>query len=536
MIIVDDNPAERNGIARTIDWAGMGLEVVGTYANGKLALEAIDEANPDIILSDISMPIMNGIEMVEQLKRLGKARKTIFMSCHDEFHLAQSAVALDVEIYLLKPIIASELQEAVRKAITKHEYELTRNEERADMLKLLEQSRPSLIDRFLRQMLFEPALPAEEIARKLAFLRIPCSPAQKLCVLSVVIGQDGPGSPGDDIRETYMKAFSVQKWIQDHSREAFALYTVQIAENELALVVLAADESVSALDFAVDMKEHLLERGNIQTAWGISQASAAGFGEAAALYKQSRHAVKSGIYSDKYPIVLYEEIAGQQLFEYRVDLKELYREVKDLLLEGDPVSLESFFDRYLPIGSAGYAERYIQSFVHAVTNMLQIQLLDMNESFGSVFGNEMAVWSKASEFESVNEVRNWLHDVFATVSRYLQTDRKAEYSRLVEEIKQIVKARYQEPLTVNEIAKSIYSSVSHANNAFKKVTGKTIFDYLIEHRMEAAKLLLRDSSARIYAVAEQVGYANKSHFCLLFKKYSGLSPQEFKSKAAGKTR
>ncbi|WP_127582521.1 response regulator transcription factor [Paenibacillus koleovorans] len=534
IIIVDDNPVDRNGIERTMDWAGMGLEVVGSYANGKLALEAIDQVQPDLILCDISMPVMNGIELVEQLRRKGKAHKTIFMSCHDEFQFAKSAIKLDVESYILKPIIPEELQEAIVKAVTKHKAELSRMDEREDMLRLLEQSRPSLIDQFLRQVLFEPALQPEELARKLEYLQLPVSPAHRLHVVSVVVGQEHPAGPDSDIREAFIESFSVKKVIQEHAQDSVHLYSVQIAEREYALLILTEeDPEGSVLDLVVTMKESLLERWGIHSAWGISSPSLGGFREAASLYKQSRIAVKSGYYSDQYPVILYEEIAEQQSFEYQVDLKELFHEVKQLLLEGDRVSIEQFCDRYIKIHSTGYAEGYIKSFVYSVLNIMQIQLLEMNESFSKVFGNEIAIWSKLSEFETVQEVRSWLSDIFDTVIHFLHIDRKTEYSRVVEDIKQIIKARYHEPLTVNEIAKSIFSSVSHANSTFKKVTGKTIFDSLIEYRVEVAKMLLRDPSARIYAVAEQVGYSNKSHFCLLFKKYSGLSPQEFKTKYAG---
>ncbi|SFJ93050.1 two-component system, response regulator YesN [Paenibacillus sp. UNC496MF] len=102
------------------------------------------------------------------------------------------------------------------------------------------------------------------------------------------------------------------------------------------------------------------------------------------------------------------------------------------------------------------------------------------------------------------------------------------YERIVSRIKAIVAAKYRETITVQEIAGEVFLSLSHANNIFKSKTGLKIFDYLTEYRMERAKSLLRHPDSKIYQVAMQVGYTNKSHFCLVFRKHAGVSPSEYK--------
>lgn len=106
------------------------------------------------------------------------------------------------------------------------------------------------------------------------------------------------------------------------------------------------------------------------------------------------------------------------------------------------------------------------------------------------------------------------------------------HDRIVMRIKTIVAERYREPLTVQDIADELYLSLSHTNNIFRRKTGQKIFDYLTAYRMEQAKALLRQPDSKIYCVAQTVGYANKSHFCLVFKKYIGSTPSEYKSRYA----
>ncbi|MDG0808626.1 response regulator transcription factor [Cohnella rhizosphaerae] len=108
-------------------------------------------------------------------------------------------------------------------------------------------------------------------------------------------------------------------------------------------------------------------------------------------------------------------------------------------------------------------------------------------------------------------------------------DARSYHDRIVMQIKRIVAERYQEPLTVQDIADELYLSLSHTNNIFRRKTGQKIFDYLTAYRMERAKALLRQPDSKIYCVAQTVGYANKSHFCLVFKKHSGRTPSEYKN-------
>jgi len=102
--------------------------------------------------------------------------------------------------------------------------------------------------------------------------------------------------------------------------------------------------------------------------------------------------------------------------------------------------------------------------------------------------------------------------------------------KLVENIKDIIKSKYHGQITIEDISKSVYLSGRHANSLFKKETGKTIFDYVIEYRIEVAKKLLKDSTSKVASVAEEVGYTNTSYFCLAFKKNVGMTPAEYKSK------
>ena len=128
------------------------------------------------------------------------------------------------------------------------------------------------------------------------------------------------------------------------------------------------------------------------------------------------------------------------------------------------------------------------------------------------------------------DVKQWIYNVFKTVKEHLAEKNIVKNVRIVNAIKEFIKNNYNEQISINDISKAVYFSGRYANSLFKKETGKTIFDYVIEYRMEKAKKLLREQDSKVALVAEAVGYTNNSYFCLSFKKIVGMTPAEYKRK------
>src|SRR4029079_8646560 len=120
--------------------------------------------------------------------------------------------------------------------------------------------------------------------------------------------------------------------------------------------------------------------------------------------------------------------------------------------------------------------------------------------------------------------------IFATLREALAERNPTKNQKVIDQIKDIIGERYGEPLTIEDISKAVYHSGRHANHIFKKETGQTIFDYLIEYRIGIAKQLLKEPHSKVKVVAEEVGYVNTSYFCMAFKKNVGMTPAEYKGK------
>lgn len=117
MLVVDDNDFDREGVCNLVDWKALGIEVVGTAINGEDGYAKAMELSPDFILTDVSMPRMNGIQMTKKIIKTNPGIRFIYMSCFDEFDYVQNAINLDVCDYVLKPVDLTKLEEAAKKVI-----------------------------------------------------------------------------------------------------------------------------------------------------------------------------------------------------------------------------------------------------------------------------------------------------------------------------------------------------------------------------------------------------------------------------------
>lgn len=555
LIIVDDNKYERMGIKQAVDWASLGIEVVGTFANGADALASVGELHPDLIVTDIAMPMMNGIVLAERVREQYPAIKIIFTSCHSDFEFAKSAVNLGVYGYVLKPIISGELETAVRGVLEQMTERERLERERAGMLRQLEGMLPLVQEQFFKELLLGNFRDEGDIRERIDFLRVSVPDNSSFAVLALDVKENAEtaeGEPSRSVVDTYYQSYTIKKAVGALERRAsiepaaagaesppteasrerrVSAYPVQMAGDSFA--VLLFGESDQFLETAVDLHMMIAERLNRSVIIGMSQASSS-LADMAELYRQARQAALTTFYEGSSPIIAYSEIedrAERSPFDAMPGLESLYGDVKALLSYGGEEGIDEFLDKYLIVpGGGAPGESYVKVFVFMTLNLASVQLEEANKSFRTLLGEEPAVWSRVNGLSSAKEAREWLRHILRALREQLTERNPTKNQKVVDHIREIVRQRYSEPLTIEDISKSVYLSGRHANHIFKKETGQTIFDYLIDFRIGIAKGLLKEQDSKVAMVAEEVGYVNTSYFCLAFKKNVGMTPAEYKSK------
>jgi len=131
--------------------------------------------------------------------------------------------------------------------------------------------------------------------------------------------------------------------------------------------------------------------------------------------------------------------------------------------------------------------------------------------------------------ESIFDLQEQITSVLVTVATYFSKKYTQKNNKVISDIKKIIGKRYMEDLNINKIAESVYLSPNYISLIFKQETGETIIDYLTKTRMEEAKILLKETDFKIFDISEMVGFQDSSYFSKVFKKYTGIHPQKFRT-------
>ena len=526
MIIVDDNIREREGVKSLIDWRQLGLEIVGEYSSGFQVIEHLKEKHADIILSDVEMPELNGIEMLKEIRKTESLVKIIYMSCYDEFDFAKTALNLDASGYVLKPIIAEELLGLVKSVLNIHEEQAILKNQQERLLEQLNNTLPVLRENFFRECMLGVGFNENFIEESIRFLKIDIDSCIRVASIKI-------DNAEGDTKNVYMAIHAVRELISRFSTNELKIYTVLETNYKLLIVMFYNpnyDENILELMLAI--KDECYQEYVIRLSAGISTQSEL-LTDIPNLYRQAEEALQTNFFTHDNHIILYEQVEEMKNsnFEYSVDLQIMQKEIRAVFSDYKKEQITSFIDKYMPDDEISFNEAYLKSFAFSVINIIELILIEFNETLNSVFDRTL-LWTKLDNFQTILNLKMWMYNIFMTAFEYLQESEKNKNFKIVNDIKQLVYKHYHEHLTIGDIAEYIHFSASHANNIFKAETGKTIFDFLTDLRMEKAKEFLRDPSSRIYQVALSVGYKNKTHFCMVFKQYVGFSPSDYKAMSA----
>lgn len=419
---------------------------------------------------------------------------------------------------------------AVNKVLDTFYIDDVQKQEEAIMIKEIEDALPIVQEQFLKDLLLGQYTEKLEIIQRAKFLKIDIQNSKEIRILSLDIKEFEKFSNNISISKKYLIPYSIKKIINAFSNGNQKFYAIQNTDNNFAVIILSVEELNSdanndLMKTITGIYNTIEEKLGLITMIGVSGKST-DIIEIPLLYQQSRQAIQIRTYKN---INLYSELDGKitdKTFDNKVNLEVLYKMVRELLVSGSGKDFNNFLDTYFNCEKEFQTQVLFKSIM--IINVMEISLLDMGKSYKAVFDGGVAACTNLSSFKTIGEVKQWLYNIYTAIKTYLRDGEKSRDQKIVDDIKDIIRKNYQEQLTVNDIVEKIYLSPSQANNIFKKQVGKTIFDYLTVFRMEKAKELLRDPYSKIYLVADSVGYINKSHFCFLFNKYTGVTPGEYK--------
>lgn len=525
VLLVEDEYMVRQGLKETIPWDEMGCAIVGEADNGISALELLDTLSPDIILSDIRMPAMDGLQFAETALRHKPNVRIVFLTGFDDFKYAQQAIKLGAADFLLKPTNPDELMNVFHRLTEQLDQERKAKAEAEQLEFKVGAGQPLIMEKLLYDILLDYAGTYE----KELFHEFSGKQDELEAFRVVLLHMDPAPSPqGDDDHRGSSRRLT-SRFVQG---SPFPL--VRIGEYRFAIVLSGALERGQADDGVMIALRELQFHASQRIAVGISGVHG-GIDQLKTAYVEADHALFRSVLlgggivywgveagsveaSNEVPEVLpgdsiNETLRFVELIKWGVPetIAQEARALHSVMLhrcKGDPLKTrEAFFRFMLSLYSA---------------------LLQDNEAGGAI---GEADWLESSLYVSHDEA--WLEAYIRILNEWNRlcgqlaaTATENEFER----IKQFIHEHACEHISLQRIAAHYNMSESYFSRLFKREVGTSFMDYLTSLRVERAKEQLANPRLRIYEVSLQVGYEDARYFSQIFRKYTGETPTEFRKR------
>jgi len=532
VIIADDERIQREGIARHVDWEAYGMQVAGLAEDGLQALELMERSGVDLLITDIKMPKMSGLELAERARQVNPQVKILIISGYNDFEYARTAIELKAYAYLLKPIMMDQLEQELDQLHAVMMQERHMQQTFASLQEQLQESQPLLAEKLFQHILHGFLKDEETIRHRMAALSLPI-PAHGYDLLLLQI--DAPQDPPRTDAQTelaYMQQLYAQlarlPVIGSGQGQAF-----QSKEDEYVILLYASDTQASPRTDEIirEVREtlQLPYRDRLTIGVGNRRVRLSQMHEA---YKEAEAAARQKFHLGRGKTIYYRDIETDQ--PVAANLDACYEQMIQAVEVGNSELTEqavlAIFEEFARMSAS--AKPYVRTFCYRMISDLILMLQDANEKLEAVFGEEHDLWTRMDACDTLSDYHAWLRETALAVCQRLSAKRTRKNGAVIDKIVHLLETHYAEPITIDELAKRIHLTPNYISNLFKAHIGESIIDYLTRIRMKRAIQLLKDESVRIYEVAEQTGYNSTSYFSVVFKNMYGISPKDYRDQGS----
>lgn len=524
LLIVDDEPLVQIGIKSMLIWADFGIEICGTAMNGETALQIIEEYAPEIVITDIRMPIMNGLELIKTCReRYGSIPLFLVLTSYEEFHLVKEALSYQVLEYLVKLELDGEaLSQSIHKALERLE------ELKASKAYLKAGARPllqSYHDKFFMRLLHNLFDSREQFDIQVRDLKLDFSDS---CYLASHGEIHSDLAEQMDLAKQMNLYTSSLQMIQEIMSKHVPCHVISLDKIHFALIYHFKTMEQSdlravreALSTTCSMVHNYF---NVWLTIGIGSMVDDPL-KISASYQESRQAfnladrtdpvvpfsrITDNVYKNAFNIALFKSSLTQAFEEFDTDvLYQTLTEINDLF--------------------SSNPQRYLQA-VDGACNILYLGLSllpDGEATMQEVFGAYPDGYRSIYKMKSVVQVIQWLNTLRDGLCDILKNRRKTYKDHVISNVQKYINHHVDERLTLNEVSAVFGLSPNYLSALFKKTCNTGFSEYITQKKISRAKTLLLEQQLKIYEVADQLGFESAFYFSKVFKKVEGISPREY---------
>lgn len=522
LMIAEDEALARDAIMRMIDFAAYGFEVVAVCEDGQQASEEYARLQPDLVITDINMPFVSGLELAARIDAAGLGTRVIIITGYDDFNYARQAIRSKVASYVLKPVTPDEFREVLHEARQALDEQVARQQLIRDSQRTIHRQNPLVRDQILNRIV-QGAADIVEVAADLRAFGI--DPERKAFLLSLVqVDQPQQAAKSLNVNEQLLR-FMVLNVCEELAQGTPGFVAFVMPDGTTAL--LGAGERGTAL--AEDMQalgerihDTIRQLLKVSVTVGVGQAVAS-LGTLKESHEASLKSLDSRFLLPARPVVtpdaippvgetgdlngvvdgIVQQVRLQDEEQMQLLVRSLVQQMRLACLPRRDVQIES--DR-----------------------LVKRLLATLKSETGKVPDIETCL-PAGGDADYLPRIQEWLTRFCQSSIRHLRTGRHGEQRRLSALAMQYIRDNHADSqLSLMQVCNHLAVSLSYFSTFFKEETGRTFIEFLTDVRMERAKELLLGTDQMLYAIAEQVGYENPAYFTVAFKKYTGMGPREFR--------
>ena len=521
VLLVDDEEDAFQVIMRKINWEELGFSIAGYAGNGIEALEMAEKTQPDVVMTDIRMPYMDGLTLSRKLKELYPNIKIIIFSGFDEFEYAREAIRIEAEAYVLKPINAGELRKIFENLRADMDRERDEKQNIDKLQKYYLESLPVLQENFYT-LLIEGRISADKLEQYFKEYQIQMSGPYYVVTVLHMIDLTGKLEP-------YLTAVAVKKLAEEQVAEKWDCKIFSYLGEIIIITQLSEKKEVTDYTDYMDRFCKMARRVcRAEVTAGIGRVCDE-MSDLPVSYKGAADAVSYRVILGNTRAINITEVNpknGDEAWEERT-VRQIFKTIKT----GNRTSLEEAVSECVKqlFGRETSLQKYRLLIMEIITDIFRFGS-DNQLKMEQIFGENEDVYSKVIRMESVDALKKWLTDVSVKMQDMILADRTNTTKSFVRRAKEYVKEHYSDQeLSVEVVCKALGVSTSYFSTVFKKETGKTFVKYLTEFRMEKAADLLLTKKEKTYLIAQKVGYSDPNYFSYVFKRQFGVPPSKYRA-------
>ncbi len=523
VIITDDEIQIRKGLRMKVDWEEEGFQIVAEASDGQEALELLRSMDVDVVITDMRMPIMNGIELAKHCHEQFPKVKVIVLSGYSDFEYVRGSMKEGVKDYLLKPVAPDELVEVLRKIRAEVEDEKRKQAESTRLHQLVHTQLQQVQEQYLLHLVKGEWLQLNIVIDRLHQLQLENLATENAAVQFVTVEIRKRDGGSNRLKELWLPFQMLCKEIAKEHTGTYSFYDPSYAfvVHFLYLVDSRSLDSVSSL--VEKIQQNVKTFLNLETAIGIGNAVTGlaelknGYISSLLSWSQSQLGSKSQ--------VIDATVMKEELFKFSPDLeKRLTNAIENVNFEAFKQNIHNALGNTedQSILSFSFVANRVLFLLGSLARKYDAETKDIQNTMWSC---QQSIWGLNSQCKVIEQLIQLAQSIIEKV----RLTRFSNGKLIIDNVRHYLDQHYASEISLTSLSELFHINSAYLSETFKNYVGQNFSDYLVNLRMDKAQQFLKDKELKIIDVANLVGFSNSGYFSTVFKKHFGQTPVEFRN-------